>query len=159
IGAHFAGLRAAVAPGAGFSESAQFLHLTLTGANAPPAWEQTLYHLYDMSDYAINLSNTATIAYNGEIDGKKQAGDVMEKAMSEEGMRLTRVIGPQTPHRFHPDSKVEIDRALDAIVARGRDPWPRKVRLTTWTLAYNRMNWVTIDALGKHWERARLNAE
>ena len=28
IGAHFAGLWAAVAPGAGFSESAQFLHLT-----------------------------------------------------------------------------------------------------------------------------------
>ena len=79
--------------------------------------------------------------------------------MAEEGMRLTRVIGPQTPHRYHPDSKVEIDRMLDAIVARGRDPWPRKVRFTTWTLAYNRMNWVTIDAMGKHWERARLNAE
>src|SRR3954471_16309654 len=53
IGAHFAGLWAAVAPGAGFSESAQFLHLNLTGPNAPPAWEQTLYHMYDMSDYAI----------------------------------------------------------------------------------------------------------
>jgi pimeloyl-ACP methyl ester carboxylesterase len=159
VGAHYAGLWAAVAPGAGFSESAQFLHLNLTGPNAPPAWEQTLYHLYDMSDYAINLSNTATIAYNGEIDGQKQAADVMEKAMAEEGMKLTRVIGPQTPHRYHPDSKVQIDRMLDGIVARGRDPWPRKVRFTTWTLAYDRMNWVVIDAMGKHWERARLNAE
>src|SRR5256885_1315470 len=117
IGAHFAGLWAAVAPGAGFSESAQFLHLNLTGPDAPPAWEQQLYHLYDMNDYAINLANTATIAYNGEIDGQKQAADVMEKAMAEEGMRLTRVIGPQTPHRYHPDAKVEIDRTLDAIVA------------------------------------------
>jgi dienelactone hydrolase len=159
IGAHFAGLWAAVAPGAGFSESAQFLHLNLTGPNAPPAWEQQLYHLYDMTDYAVNLSNTATIAYNGEIDGQKQAADMMEKAMAEEGMRLTRVIGPQTPHRYHPDSKVEIDRMLDGIVARGRDPWPRQVRFTTWTVAYNKMNWVTVDALGRHWDRARVNAQ
>src|SRR5437867_1089515 len=48
---------------------------------------------------------------------------------------------------------------LDAIDERRRDPYPRKVKFTTWTLAYNRMNWVTIDALGKHWERARMDAE
>ncbi|HEY6988688.1 MAG TPA: hypothetical protein VH369_09915 [Bryobacteraceae bacterium] len=159
FGAHFAGLWAAVAPGAGFSESAQFLRLNLTGPGAPPWWEQKLYHLYDATDYAINLSNTATVAYNGEIDGQKQAADVMEKAMAEEGLRLTRVIGPQTPHRYHPASKIEIDRMLDAVAARGRDPYPRKIRFTTWTLAYNKMKWVTIDALGKHWERARLSAE
>jgi hypothetical protein len=60
FGAHFAGLWAAVAPGAGFSESAQFLHLNLNGPDAPPWWEQKLYHLYDATDYAMNLSNTAT---------------------------------------------------------------------------------------------------
>ena len=48
---------------------------------------------------------------------------------------------------------------IDAIAERGRDPYPRKVRFTTWTLAYNQMKWVTVDALGKHWERARLDAE
>jgi hypothetical protein len=159
IGAHFAGLWAAVAPGAGFSESAQFLHLNLTGPNAPPAWEQQLYHLYDMTDYAINLTSTATIAYNGEIDGQKQAADMMEKAMALEGLTLSRVIGPQTAHKYHPDSKIQIDRMLDSIVERGRDPFPRRVRFTTWTLAYNRMNWVIIDALQQHWQRARLNAE
>jgi dienelactone hydrolase len=159
FGAHFAGLWAAVAPGAGFSESAQFLHLQLTGPNAPPWWEQKLFHVYDATDYAINLRNTATVAYNGEIDPQKQAADAMERAMAEEGLRLTRVIGPQTPHRYHPDSKVEIERMVSAIAERGRDPYPRKVQFTTWTLAYNQMKWVTIDALGKHWERARLNAE
>ncbi len=159
FGAHFAGLWAAVAPGAGFSESAQFLHINPNSPNAPPWWEQKLYHLYDATDYAINLSNTATVAYNGEIDPQKQAADAMEKAMAEEGMRLIRVVGPQTPHRYHPDSKVQIDKMLDAIVERGRDPYPRKVRFTTWTLAYNRMKWVEVDALGRHWERARVDAE
>jgi dienelactone hydrolase len=159
FGGHFAGLWAAVAPGAGFSESPQFLRLNLTGPNAPPAWEQTLYHMYDITDYAINFTNTSLVAYNGEIDGQKQANDMMDKAMAEEGMRLTRVIGPKTGHAYHPDSKIEINRMIDAIAERGRDPYPRKIRFTTWTLQYNRMKWVVIDALGKHWERARLNAE
>src|SRR6185369_4256433 len=87
------------------------------------------------------------------------AADMMERAMAEEGMQLTRIVGPKTGHSYHPDSKVEIDRILDAIAERGRDPYPRKIRFTTWTLAYNQMKWVTIDALGQHWERARLNVE
>lgn len=158
IGTHFAGLWAAVAPGAGFSESPQFLHLKLDGPSAPPAWEQTLYHLYDVTDYAGNLFNTSTVAYNGEIDPQKQAADLMEKSMAEEGMQLLRIVGPNTAHRYHPESKIEIERLLDALAERGRDPYPRQVRFTTWTLAYNRMNWVTIDGMAKHWERARLNA-
>jgi hypothetical protein len=50
----------------------------------------------------------------------------MEKALAVEGMRLTHVIGPQTPHRYHPDSKLEISRRVDAIAERGRDPYPAK---------------------------------
>jgi hypothetical protein len=159
FGVHFAGLWAAVAPGAGFSETAEFLHLNLTGANAPPKWEQQLFHLYDATDYAVNLYNTATVAYNGEIDPQKQAADAMERAMTEEGLRLIRIVGPQTPHRYHPDAKIQIEKMLDAIAGRGRDPYPLKVRFTTWTLAYNQMKWLTVDGLDKHWERARLNAE
>jgi hypothetical protein len=83
----------------------------------------------------------------------------MERALADEGIRLQRVIGPQTPHRYHPDSKIEIDRALDAIAERGREVYPKRIRFTTWTLAYNRMKWVVVDGLAKHWERARVSAE
>ena len=119
IGAHYAGMWAAVAPGAGFSESEQFLKLKM---DTVPAWEQTLFHVYDATDYALNMSNTATVAYNGEIDPQKQAADMMERVMDELGMRLLRIVGPQTPHRYHPDSKVEIERILDSIAARGSRP-------------------------------------
>jgi predicted esterase len=159
FGTHYPGLWAAIAPGAGFSESAQFLKLKLDGPEAPPWWEQKLFHLYDATDYAVNLFNTPVVAYNGENDGQKQAADMMEKALAAEGLRLTRVVGPKTGHSYHPDAKVEIDRILDAIAERGRDPYPRSIKFTTWTLAYNQMKWVTLDALGQHWERARLNAE
>jgi hypothetical protein len=158
IGTHHAGMFAAVQPGAGFSETIEYLKLKLTGDAAPPWWEQKLFHLYDATGYAVNLYNTATIAYNGEIDPQKQAADKMESAMAEEGIRMIRVVGPQTAHKYHPDSKIEIAHMLDAIAERGRDPYPREIKFTTWTLAYNRMKWVTIDAMGQHWERARLNA-
>ena len=159
LAAHYGGLFAAASPGAGFAETAQYQKLKLTGDNAPPAWEQTLWHLYDATDYAANLYNLPIVAYHGEIDPQRQSSDVMERAMAEEGMRLIRVIGPQTAHKYHPDSKIEIERMLDAIAERGRDPYPRTVRFTTWTLAYNRMNWLVVDAMGDHWQRARLNGE
>ncbi|MGH9664456.1 MAG: prolyl oligopeptidase family serine peptidase, partial [Bryobacteraceae bacterium] len=156
IGAHYAGLWAAAAPGAGFAETAEFLHL---GKALPPWWEQKLWHLYNATDYAANFYNLPVVAYSGEIDKQKQAADIMEKYMAQEGLRLTQVIGPNAAHRYHPQAKATISRLIDAIAARGRDPYPRKIRFTTWTLRYNRMKWVIVDGLGKHWERARVDAE
>jgi poly(3-hydroxybutyrate) depolymerase len=159
LATHYAGMWAAASPGAGFAESEQYLKLKLTGDAAPPWWEQKLFHYYDSMDYAANLYNLPVIEYHGEIDPQQQAGDLMARAMAEEGMKLVRVVGPQTAHKFHPDSKIEVERMLDAIAERGRDATPRRVRFTTFTLAYNKANWVTVDALGKHWERARVDAE
>lgn len=157
--AHYAGLWAAAAPGAGFSETADFLKVFQKETVKPAWYEQKLWHWYDCTDYAVNLFNCPTVAYSGEIDGQKQAADMMAKALQAEGIELTHIIGPQTPHRYHPDSKMEINRRIDSIVARGRNPAPNKVRFTTWTLRYNQMLWVTVDGLDKHWERARVDAE
>jgi hypothetical protein len=48
---------------------------------------------------------------------------------------------------------------MDRLADLGRDPLPKRVRFTTWTLRYNQMRWVTVDALHQHWERARVDAE
>ena len=112
--------------------------------------------MYDATDYAANLFNCPTVAYSGEIDRQIQAARMMEKALAAEGMTLKHVIGPGTPHRYHPDSKVEIDRILDALAEKGRDPYPRKLRFTTFTLAYNDMKWVTIDGMDEHWRAGPL---
>jgi dienelactone hydrolase len=156
---HYAGMWAAAAPGAGFSETAGFLHLYPPGAPRPDGYEQKLWHLYDSVDYAANLFNCPLVAYSGEIDGQKQAADMMALALADEGMTMTHIIGPKTPHRYHPAAKEEINRRIDSIAARGRDPMPRKIRFTTWTLRYNQMEWITVDALEHHWERARVDAE
>ncbi len=156
---HYAGMWAAAAPGAGFSETAGFLHLYPAGTPPPNGYEQKLWHLYDSVDYAANLFNCPLVAYSGEIDGQKQAADMMASAMAEEGMTMTHIIGPQTAHRYHPAAKEEINRRIDSIAAQGRDPMPHKVRFTTWTLRYNQMEWITVDTLNHHWERARLEAD
>src|SRR5262249_47468640 len=110
------------------------------------------------TDYAVNLFNCPTVAYSGEIDKQKQAADIMARAMAAEGLTLEHVIGPKTAHAYHPQAKEEINRRIDSIAARGRNPVPKRVRFTTWTLRYNQMLWVTVDGLGKHWERPRVDA-
>src|SRR6185437_164610 len=56
-------------------------------------------------------------------------------------------------------AKDEINRRLDSIAEHGRNPLPAHVKFTTWTLRYNTMNWVRIDALEHHWERAQVDAQ
>lgn len=159
IGAHYAGEWAAVAPGAGFSETPEFLRMKPADIEATPWWERKLWHLYNATEYAANLSNVPVVAYSGEIDGQKQAADIMDRYMKDEGLALRHVIGPKTAHRYHPASKPVIDGAMERIVARGRESYPKRVRFVTYTLRYNRMKWVTVDALEKHWDKARIDAE
>lgn len=158
-GAHYAGLWAAVAPGAGFAETPEFLKMRTEEVLALPDWQRKLWHLYNATDYALNFFNVPVIAYSGEIDGQKQAADIMEKYLKREGIELPHIIGPQTGHKYHPDSKIELDKRLSAIAERGRDPLPKSIRFVTYTLRYNQMEWITIDAMSKHWEPARIDGE
>ena len=122
-------------------------------------YEKKLWHLYDCNDYALNLYHCPTVAYSGERDSQKQAADVMEKAMAAEGIKLVHVIGINAKHFYTPQGKAEVNRRIDSIVEFGRDPLPRKLIFTTWTLRYNQVRWLTIDTLGKHWERARVELD
>ncbi|MCB1123843.1 MAG: prolyl oligopeptidase family serine peptidase, partial [Verrucomicrobiae bacterium] len=146
-------------PGAGFSETRQFLESFQGQTLNPTWWEEKLWRLYDCDLYAANLFNTSVIAYSGEIDKQKQAADVMEEALQKLGMKLTHIIGPQTAHKIHPDSAVEIESRMAALAVNGRDTSPSRVLFTTYSLKYNTMKWVRIDGMKEHWEPARVDAE
>ncbi len=73
--------------------------------------------------------------------------------------------GPPDPHhrprhqaRVPPRGRVEVDRRLDSIATAGRKRIFHSVDFVTYTLKYNKMSWVTIDALGEHWARASVRA-
>ena len=156
---HYSGLWAAANPGAGFSETADFLKVFQNESTKPTWYEQKMWHLYDSIDYAVNLFNLPTVAYSGEIDGQRQAAVMMEKAMAEEGLTLTHIIGPKAGHFYEKNAKEEVARRVDALVAQGNNPWPNSIKFTTWTLKYNKLKWLTVDSMEKEWERARVEAE
>ncbi len=155
---HYPSVWAAAAPGAGFSETADFLKVFQNEAVKPTWYEQKLYHMYDATDYAGNLFNCPTVAYSGADDTQKQAADMMEAAAKREGLTLAYLIGPHTKHAYEPETKKELIKQIDALAEKGRDETPTKVSFTTYTLRYNRDAWVTVDGLGKHWERANVVA-
>ncbi len=156
---HYPSLWAAAAPGAGFSETADFLKVFQNEFVKPTWYEQKLYHMYDATDYAGNLFNCPTVAYSGADDTQKQAADMMFAAAKREGLTFKYLIGPHTKHAYEPETKKELIKEIDAIVEKGRDETPAEVRFTTYTLRYNHDAWVTVDGLEKHWDRAQVNAK
>ena len=157
FGVHFASRWFACNPGAGFAETARFVHAERDPV--PATWyEKALYHLYDATDYAANLLQCPTVAYSGAKDGQKQAADVMDEALKTEDVRLLHIIGPDTGHKYHPEAAHEVDRRLASIAIAGRKRIHHSIDFVTYTLKYNKMDWITIDALGEHWAKASVRA-
>ncbi len=156
---HYPGTWVAAAPGAGFSETPDFLKVFQNESVQPTWYEKKLWHLYDCTDYAVNLYNCPTVAYSGENDRQKQAADMMAKALEKEGIGLVHIIGAKAGHQYTADAKAEINRRIDEIADFGREGVPLKILFTTWTLRYNRSFWVQIDGLEQHWEQARVEAD
>lgn len=158
IGAHHASQWVAVNPGAGFVDVKKYQKLE-DKLNTVPWQEQKLWNLYDALACPINLMNTTLVAYSGEEDTQKIAAEYMEQALAAEGFKMTHIIGPQTGHKYEPEAKKKVAALMDAAAAKGVNHRPSKISFVTYTLKYNRMHWVTVDALERHWEQARVDAE
>jgi dienelactone hydrolase len=156
---HYADRWFAANPGAGFSETPLFLKVFQKETLNPTWYERRLWTMYDCPGYAINLYHCPTVAYSGELDSQKQAADVMEAALKKQRIDLLHVIGPKTRHSIHPESAKEIERRMDQLAKAGRDHNPRSIRFATCTLKYNRMHWLTVNALEEHWKRAWVDAD
>ena len=155
---HYSDRWFAANPGAGFSETPQFLKVFQKEELKPTPWEQKLWNLYDCDKWALNLTHCPTIAYSGENDSQKQAADVMEKAMGEgRVIRLRHIIGRGMGHRYDAESKHVIDASLNELATHGRRSY-RAFCFTTHSLRYNKADWVTVNALGEHWAPATLYA-
>jgi hypothetical protein len=153
LATHHPGLWSSASPGAGFAEVANYQRAYL--AKEPPTWwEQKLWNWYSATTYAGNLFNVPTIAYSGELDPQKASADLMEQAMAAEGLKLERLIGPKTEHKYEPATKKELITRLEKLADTGRAPLPREIRFSTYTLRYPESAWLTLHGLEKHWERA-----
>ena len=147
---------AACAPGAGFSETPEFLKVFQNEKLEPTWYEKKLWHMYNASDTALNFFNLPTVAYSGEIDNQKQAADVMAREFKKVGLELKHIIGPKTGHSYEKDAKVEVNKLIDAIVDKGKPAMPAEIKFVTYTTRYNRCGWVVVNGLEKHWEPATV---
>ncbi|HYG76688.1 MAG TPA: prolyl oligopeptidase family serine peptidase [Planctomycetota bacterium] len=159
IAVHYADRWFAANPGAGFSETPRFLDVFQNEKLSPTPWEKKLWNMYDCDKWALNLTQCPTIAYSGANDKQKQAADVMVEACAERGIELVHIVAPNTAHKVEPEAGKLIERRMEALARNGRNRVPRSVDFETYTLKYNRMNWVVVDGLGEHWERAEVRAK
>jgi pimeloyl-ACP methyl ester carboxylesterase len=158
IGAHHPSSWVAVNPGAGFSETEEFLNFFQNETLQPYPWERKLWNLYDSTAVPANFRNTNLIAYSGELDKQKQAADAMAKALAKEGMPLQHIIGPQTPHKYEEAAKKTVAAQLDTWQAAGRvRKFDAPLTFTTYSLKYPSTHWATLLGLEEHWKEARIS--
>jgi pimeloyl-ACP methyl ester carboxylesterase len=153
----------AATPGAGFSETPQFLKVFQSESLSPSPSEQSLWQLYDCDKWALNLKNLPIIAYSGALDKQKQAADVMAQACwnlpDGDSFELTHIVAADTAHVITPTARREIERRLSKIHSISQqNPLRDRVWFTTYTLKYNRCHWLTIEALDQHWQPATVKA-
>ncbi|MFA6543499.1 MAG: prolyl oligopeptidase family serine peptidase [Limisphaerales bacterium] len=162
LGAHHPDKFAAVNPGAGFVDvknyQARFIEKA-GGLATIPWYEQKLWNLYDPLACPINLVNSTLVAYSGEDDAQKVAADMMGDALLADGVKMTHIIGPKTGHAYEPSAKKTVAKLVDDATNKGINHQPKKVTLVTHSLKFNSAHWVTIDAMEKQWEPARIEAE
>jgi len=156
IGLHHPGLWAGIEAGAGFNET-----MTYARQSSLPEYQSRTLHIYDAFEYARNIMNVPAVGYGGDQDPQLRASQNIQtqlKAEGIEGLRALFLVGPQTGHRFHPESKKESDKFLDMHAARGRLA-PDPLSFVTYTTRYNECHWVRVDGLEKHYERAQVDAQ
>ena len=152
--------------GAGFTETKIYAK-----RDPLPAYQESLFHIYDARDYALNAFDIPTVGYGGEDDPQKQASINIREQLTREGFSFTPdglnwmtkdlralfLIGPKTQHKFHPDSKAVSDKFIDRAVLEGRRD-PDHIRFVTYTTRFNHCFWVNVDGLEHHYERADVDA-
>lgn len=154
---HYPDLWLAANPGAGFSETQNFMSVYGKEELHPTWYQRKLWHMYDCTDYASNLSNLPLFAYNGDKDPQKQAADMMEAAMKTEGLNLNRTTGINMGHGYTKTASATVDSLLSIAQSKGKNPPPAEIHFTTYTLKYNQYYWLTIDGLAEHWAKARVD--
>ena len=157
IGLHHPSRWAAIEAGAGFTETKVYAKFP----DPPPHWVK-LWRIYDAVDVASNVADVPTVGYGGDIDPQLQASVNIKEQLAREGLTNLRalfLVGPNIGHQFHPASKKQSDEFLDKYVLPGRPAQPERIHFTTYTARYGLCDWITVEGLEHHYERADVDAD
>lgn len=151
VGLHYPSQWAAIEAGAGFTETIKYAKLKEISDV-----QRSLLHIYDAVDYSLNAWDVPTVGYGGEIDPQLAASTNIKDALAGVmGLRALFLIGPQTAHKFHPDSKKESDGFINRNLPRKAQD---RIRFVTYTPRYGGVFGIHIDALEKLYAKAEIDA-
>ncbi len=175
LGLHHPDVWVAVEAGAGFTETLQY-----AGLGILPAWQRRALYVYDAADWAANAFNVPIVGYGGENDRQLQASVNVRERLEQEGVRFVRdgldwqlaqtplkrepgvralfLVGPKTGHSWHPKSRARSEAFVAEQAADPTQPRADHVRFVTWTTRYARCGWITVEGLGRHYERTDVDA-
>jgi dienelactone hydrolase len=160
LAAHNSGRWFAANPGAGFVDTVRYQGWDQTGTPYDPGdWGRRLMLWYDVPPWVENLGNTRVIAYSGENDKQRQAGDLMAQAASATGIEMTHVIGAGMGHKIDDVSADTIERQLAQWASEADGGYRKKVHWVTHTLRYPQIDWLSVQGMKRHWHRASVTAE
>ena len=80
----------------------------------------------------------------------------MVAAFQSRGMTLPHIIGPDTAHKIHPDSKLEVQSKLDKHLDAGKKVLPLHHRPDDLHASISKAWLVEHRRMGEHWREARV---
>ena len=142
LGLHHPSRWASVGAGAGFVDFYEYQKQT----EQLPDYQHRTLRIYDAKDYALNLSVVPFITYGGEVDPQLRASQIIKEQADQLDVPLQTLVGPGMGHKFDDASKASFMEFLIQNNQKGRKRGAgrREFRFVTYTLKYNRCEWLTI---------------
>jgi hypothetical protein len=161
IGLHHPFYYSAIGPGAGFSVTKGYVK------NLPdplPDYVDRCLHIYDAADYAENAYHVPVIAYAGDKDPQQAATKNVQDRLKQypEIPPITFIVGKDLEHKMPPEymALAEAEYRKQGKTYSGKAERFRKpIRFVTYTAKYNDAEWLKIDALDRHYDRAVVEAK
>ncbi len=156
LGLQHPDLWSSVGAGAGFVD---FYRYQKVDQKLPDVQDKML-RIYDSLDYALNLFNVPFISYGGELDPQLASTMMMQDAAREVGAPLAVLVGHKMGHKFD-DVNLKTFMAFHrAHSEQGRPEYPgrRELQFVTYTLKFNRCDWLRIEEQDIPYERTEVKS-
>ena len=157
VGLHYPAKWCSVGPGAGFVDFYSYQKVK----QPLPAFQDRTLHIYDTTNYAMNLANVPLVTYGGEIDPQLAASTTMRNLAGQLNIPVNVIIGPMMGHKFDDASQAAFMAFHEENAKRGlpESSDRRKVRFTTCTVKYNECDWLRIEEQTIPYEESIVESE
>jgi len=125
-----------------------------------PEYQHQTLSIYDSVNYAMNAFNVPVCTYGGENDPQLLASTSMRDAAEVVDVPLKMIVGPKMGHAFDPDSLRQFMAFHQEQSRNGRPKYGQRkhIRFTTYTLRFNKCDWITIEEMTRGYEPATVEA-